>query len=80
MSSRNSAANTLTGNAGNDTLDGGAGNDTLVGGTGNDVYRFGPGAGQDTLNENDAARVTVTSWTSAVIVSTSSSATPEAIC
>jgi len=50
----NSAANTLTGNAGNDTLDGGAGNDTLVGGTGNDVYRFGPGAGQDTLSENDA--------------------------
>jgi Ca2+-binding RTX toxin-like protein len=50
----NSAANTLTGNAGNDTLDGGAGNDTLVGGTGNDVYRFGPGAGQDTLNDNDA--------------------------
>jgi Ca2+-binding RTX toxin-like protein len=50
----NSAANTLTGNAGNDTLDGGAGNDVLIGGTGNDVYRFGPGAGQDTLNENDA--------------------------
>jgi serralysin len=50
----NSAANTLTGGAGNDTLDGGAGNDTLTGGTGNDVYRFGPGAGQDTLIENDA--------------------------
>jgi Ca2+-binding RTX toxin-like protein len=50
----NSAANTLTGNAGNDTLNGGAGNDTLVGGTGNDVYYFGPGAGHDTLNENDA--------------------------
>src|SRR4030095_9856646 len=41
-------------NAGNDTLNGGAGNDTLVGGTGNDVYYFGPGAGHDTLNENDA--------------------------
>ncbi len=46
---------TLVGNAGNDTLDGGAGNDRLEGGVGNDVYKFGRGAGSDTVYENDIA-------------------------
>lgn len=43
----------LQGDAGNDTLDGGAGNDTLNGGTGNDTYLFGPGSGQDVVNDYD---------------------------
>ncbi|MDE2094662.1 MAG: hemolysin-type calcium-binding protein, partial [Burkholderiales bacterium] len=34
----NSAANTLTGGAGNDSLNGNAGADTMVGGAGNDTY------------------------------------------
>lgn len=54
-----SAANTLTGGAGNDSLDGGAGNDRLVGGVGNDTYTVseagdvvveGLGGGNDTVN------------------------------
>ncbi|WUR14695.1 calcium-binding protein [[Empedobacter] haloabium] len=44
---------TLYGQAGNDTLDGGAGNDALYGGDGSDVYRFGKGAGRDTIGGYD---------------------------
>jgi Ca2+-binding RTX toxin-like protein len=41
---------TLYGNENDDVLDGGAGNDTLAGGAGDDTYLFGPGSGQDTIN------------------------------
>lgn len=43
----------LSSEAGADVLDGGAGNDMLVGGDGADVYRFGRGAGQDTISNYD---------------------------
>jgi Ca2+-binding RTX toxin-like protein len=43
----------LYGMEGNDTLDGGAGNDTLYGVVGNDVYLFGPGSGQDIIEDYD---------------------------
>ncbi|MDP3514758.1 MAG: calcium-binding protein, partial [Sulfuritalea sp.] len=48
----------LSGGNGDDFLSGGAGNDTLFGGSsftgaGNDTYRFGTGAGQDTISDND---------------------------
>ena len=39
----NTAANVITGGAGNDTLDGGSGNDTLIGGGGADTLRGGTG-------------------------------------
>lgn len=39
----------LSGGLGADTLDGGGGDDTLIGGLGVDVYRFGAGAGHDTI-------------------------------
>ncbi|AZZ94523.1 hypothetical protein EUZ85_28940 [Hahella sp. KA22] len=42
----------LEGGEGDDSLTGGAGDDILEGGAGNDVYRFGYGAGRDTLIEN----------------------------
>ncbi len=42
---------TLVGHAGDDRLDGGAGDDTLIGGDGDDVFRFGPGAGSDTITD-----------------------------
>ena len=38
MLTGNTAANTLTGGAGNDTLSGGTGADTMIGGAGNDTY------------------------------------------
>ena len=41
----------LVGHAGDDRLDGGAGDDTLIGGDGDDVFRFGPGAGSDTITD-----------------------------
>src|SRR5262249_9539799 len=44
---------TLTGGAGDDVLDGGADDDWLDGGIGNDVYRFGRGAGRDTIDDTD---------------------------
>src|SRR5450830_1649362 len=44
---------TLNGQGGNDTLDGSSGNDYLNGGLGNDVYRFGKGAGKDTISAYD---------------------------
>ncbi|HEY0845674.1 MAG TPA: calcium-binding protein, partial [Noviherbaspirillum sp.] len=44
---------TLYGGFGDDTLDGGAGNDRMSGEAGNDVYRFGRGAGQDTVWDYD---------------------------
>lgn len=43
---------TLYGDAGMDELDGGAGNDYLIGGSGGDTYRFGLGADQDILIED----------------------------
>ncbi len=46
---------TLIGLGGNDTLDGGAGNDALDGGDGNDTYKFGYGAGNDTIQEYSAS-------------------------
>ena len=45
----------LYGEEGNDILIGGAGNDYLDGGVGSDTYRFGRGAGQDTIYQNDGA-------------------------
>lgn len=42
-------SDTLFGNGGADTLDGGSGNDLLYGGIGGDSYRFGRGAGHDTV-------------------------------
>ncbi|WP_233620109.1 calcium-binding protein [Burkholderia multivorans] len=49
----NALDNRIVGNRGNNVLDGGAGNDILVGGLGNDTYRFGRGAGRDTIVEDD---------------------------
>ncbi|ACB67603.1 Hemolysin-type calcium-binding region [Burkholderia ambifaria MC40-6] len=49
----NALDNTIIGNRGNNVLDGGAGNDILVGGLGNDTYRFGRGAGRDTIQDDD---------------------------
>jgi Ca2+-binding RTX toxin-like protein len=46
-----SGADSLAGGLGADTLVGGAGNDTLNGGSGDDRYRFGRGAGSDTVIE-----------------------------
>ena len=48
----------LTGSAAADLLVGGAGRDTLAGGLGDDVYRFGRGAGQDTLVDFDTSGAT----------------------
>ena len=52
--SGNALANVLTGNAGGNILDGGAGDDVLSGGEGSDSYRFGIGAGADSVQEVDA--------------------------
>ncbi len=38
-----------------DTIDGGAGDDLLRGSTGGDLYLFGPGSGQDRIEEGDRA-------------------------
>ena len=43
----------LYGEAGDDEMAGGAGNDELVGGAGSDTYRWGRGAGQDTVYNRD---------------------------
>ena len=53
----NSGANTLTGAEGNDTYVGGAGNDTLTDSstTSADVYRWGIGAGNDSINDAGGA-------------------------
>jgi Ca2+-binding RTX toxin-like protein len=45
----------LVGRDGNDILDGGSGDDRLNGGGGNDVYLFGPGSGQDYVEDVDIA-------------------------
>ena len=44
-------ADVLRSGAGDDTLEGGLGHDRLIGGHGNDTYEFGPGSGQDTIEE-----------------------------
>ncbi|MET1076449.1 MAG: calcium-binding protein [Pseudomonas sp.] len=43
----------LHGGDGQDSLEGGAGNDALTGGAGSDTYRFGRGAGQDSVRNYD---------------------------
>ena len=59
----NGLANTLTGGAGADTLFGNGGADILIGGLGNDVlnggggadrFVFGPGFGNDIIQDSDA--------------------------
>jgi len=46
---------TVLGKGGNDVIDGGAGADLLKGGAGSDTYRFGPGWGDDTVDNTDPA-------------------------
>ena len=41
----------IRGLGGDDTLVGDEGDDTLIGGDGDDVFRFGPGAGSDTITD-----------------------------
>lgn len=50
------ANETLDGGDGNDRLDGGGGNDTLRGGNGSDTYVWGPGYGNDRIEETDEGR------------------------
>ena len=45
---------TITLNGGNNVIDGQGGNDTMNGGTGNDTFVFGPGFGNDLINNFDA--------------------------
>ncbi|HEX8062715.1 MAG TPA: calcium-binding protein [Allosphingosinicella sp.] len=45
----------LKGSAGDDTLEGGTGNDFLAGGEGGDVFRFGPGFGEDIIDDADGS-------------------------
>ncbi|MBC6981701.1 calcium-binding protein [Caulobacter sp. 17J80-11] len=44
-------ADVLLGGGGNDVLVGGAGNDVMTGGTGDDLFVFGPGFGQDRIDD-----------------------------